>query len=496
MRERSRGRGPVRPVSRPTVPRRLNFARAGGLLLVLEVVGAAIGFVSTVYFATVLGAVSLGIFFLFEALLATLATFSDFGLRGAVEKRISETDDPGEAGAMVTATILLKLVLLSAFGVVVMLFRGPINAYIGANVAAPLIGAAVVYELSSLTVHVLRGELRVGETALLYFLRLVSYVGVAVVLIQLGYGVSALIYGLLVSYVVLLVSGVTRVETSLVRPSRRHFLSLLAYAKYNGIWALGGHVYNTMDLLVIGFFLSQAHVAGYEIAWRLTLMASLFGGIVGNTVFAQLSAWTAHEEFDRVQATVRESITASLFFVIPSFFGVLVLSRDILGVVFGPEYLLAAGALVVLMGEKLVAGVNVVFDAAVRGFDRPDIGAYATVGSLTLNVLLNVALVPRYGLVGAAAATGIAMALNTLVLGVFFDRLLPISIAWNDIGWCIGAGIGMAAILAGVGVIVRPTTLLVLVGHVLVGGLVYTALVLASPSLRRKVIGNVRAFIG
>ncbi|WP_218644785.1 lipopolysaccharide biosynthesis protein [Natronomonas gomsonensis] len=493
MDEKTRGVDPVRPVARPTVPRQLNFARAGGLLLGIEVLGAVIGFAATVYFAAALGATRLGVFFLFEAALATLATFSDFGLRGAVEKRISEGSEVGE---MLAATLLLKLALLGVLAVVVIVFREPINDYVGAEVAALLVVAALLYELSVLSIHVLRGELRTEQTALLYFVRLVAYVAVSVVLIQFGYGAEALIYGLIASYLLMLAGGAARISTRLARPSRRHFRSLVDYAKYNGIWALGGHVYNTMDLLVIGYFLTQAHVAGYEIAWRLTLMAGLVGGIVGNTVFAQLSAWRTRGEFGRIEGTVRESLTASLFLVVPAFFGVLLLSENLLGVVFGPEYVLAAGALVVLMGEKIVAAVNVVFDATIRAFDRPDIGAYATGVSLTVNIVLNVVLVPQYGLLGAAAATGLAMALNTAVLGVSLGRLHPVSFALRDIGWCVGAGAVMALALAGLTTIVPPTTAPALVGHVLLGGVVYFLVVLSSSSLRGKLRANVANFAG
>lgn len=491
MGEKPRDADSVRPVARPTVPRQLNFARAGGLLLGIEVLGTVIGFASTVYFASALGATRLGVFFLFEAALATLATFSDFGLRGAVEKRISEGR---EAGEMLAATLVLKLALLAGLAVTVAAFRDLINGYVGADVAVLLVVAALLYELSVLSVHVLRGELRTEQTALLYFVRLVTYVTVAVVLIQFGYGAQALIYGLIVSYLVMLLGGAARLSTRMARPSRRHFRSLVDYAKYNGIWGLGGHVYNTMDLLVVGYFLTQAHVAGYEIAWRLTLMAGIVGGIVGNTVFAQLSAWRETDDFERIRRTVREATTASLFLVVPAFFGVLLLSEELLGVVFGPEYVLAAGALVVLMGEKIVAAVNGVFDATIRAFNRPDIGAYATVFSLTVNIVLNVALVPRYGLLGAAAATGLAMALNTAVLGLSLRRLLPVTFAIRDIAWCVGAGAVMAVVLAGFAMVVPPTTAPALFGHVLLGGGVYVLVVLTSASLRRKLRASVRDF--
>ena len=488
MEEKRRGTDPVRPSSRTAVPKRLNFARAGGLLLGIELFGTVVGFLSTVYFATELGATRLGVFFLFEAVLSTLATVGDFGIRGAVEKRISEGTAPGQ---ILGAAILLKVGLIGALGVVVVLFRGPINGYVGADVALLLVVTTLLYELSTLTVHVLRAELRADETAVLYFLRLVTYVVVAVGLLQIGLGVWALLYGVVAGYVVLLVAGAARVSTRPAVPGREHVRTLIDYAKFNGIWGLGGHVYNTKDLLVIGFFLSSAHVAGYELAWRVTLMTAVVGGVVANTVFAQLSAWNASGEVDAIRTTLRDGTTAALFLVIPAFAGVALLSEELLGLVFGPEYVLAAAAFVVLMGEKVVAAVNVVLDAAVRAVDRPDIGAGATVVSLTLNVGLNLLLVPRYGLVGGAAATGLAMLVNTVLLGWFLRRIVPVEFALTDIGWSVGAAGAMAGTLVALNTVVPVTTLPRLLGHVLLGGVVYVGVVLLSPSFRRKIRANV-----
>ncbi|MFC6974698.1 lipopolysaccharide biosynthesis protein [Halomicroarcula sp. GCM10025709] len=481
MEEKRRGTDPVRPSSRTAVPRRLNFARAGGLLLGIELFGTVVGFLSTVYFATELGAARLGVFFLFEAVLSTLATFGDFGIRGAVEKRISEGTAPRQ---ILGAAILLKVGLIGVLGVVVVLFRDVINGYVGADVALLLVVTTLLYELSTLTVHVLRAELRADETAVLYFLRLVTYVVVAVVLLQFGLGVWALLYGVVAGYVVLLVAGATRVSIQPAVPAREHVASLVDYAKFNGIWGLGGHIYNTMDLLVIGFFLSSAHVAGYELAWRVTLMTAVVGGVVANTVFAQLSAWNASGEVDAIRTTLRNGTTAALFLVVPSFAGVALLSEELLGLVFGPEYVLAAAAFVVLMGEKVVAAVNIVLDAAVRAVDRPDIGAGATVLSLTLNVVLNLVLVPRYGLVGGAAATGLAMAVNTAALWWFLRRIVPVEFAARDLGWCVGAAGAMAGTLLLVGTVVPATTLPRLLGLVALGGVVYLGVVVLSPSLR------------
>ena len=484
-----RGRGPRGALSPPPLGRTMNLARASSLLFVVELLNTAIGFFGTVYFARELGATLLGVFFLFEATLYTMATVVDFGLRGAVEKRISAGEDPGQ---MFGAAVVLKLALIVVVSAIVLAMREPLAAYVGADLALELVGVVVAFELSMLVVHVLQGELRVGQTAVLHFLRSLTFIVVAVGLLQYGYGVRALVWALLVSYTVLLVAGSLRLSTPLARPKREHLRSLYDYAKFNGIWGLGGHVYNWMDVIVIGFVLSQAAVGAYELAWRLTTTAIMFSTVFARVLFPQLSAWQADGATEKVRDMLSDAMTTSLLLIVPSVVGVALIGREILGVVFGPEYAIAAAAFLVLMVEKLPQAVNLVFDKAIQAFDRPKYGAIATVVSLSMNVVLNVLLVPRYGLVGAAVATLLSVMVNTLILGYYLGQLTTIRFPVRDVGWTVLAALGMGLALVGLTRLLTVETPGALVAAVALSAVVYGAGVLAAPPLRVKIVENVR----
>ncbi|KAA9396691.1 flippase [Haloarcula sp. CBA1130] len=471
----------------------MNLARASSLLFVVELVNTAIGFFGTVYFARELGATLLGVFFLFEATLYTMSTVVDFGLRGAVEKRISAGDDPGQ---MFGAAVVLKLALIVVVSAAVLAVREPLAAYIGTDLALELVGVVVVYELAMLVVHVLQGELRVAQTAVLHFLRSMTFVTVAVGLLQYGFGVRALVYALLVSYTVLFVGGSLRLSTPLSRPGKYHLKSLYDYARFNGIWGLGGHVYNWMDVIVIGFFLSQAAVGAYELAWRLTTTAIMFSTVFARVLFPQLSAWQADGATEKIRDLISDAMTTSLLLIVPSVVGVAIIGREILGVIFGLEYTIAAAAFLVLMIEKLPQAVNLVFDKAIQAFDRPKYGAIATVISLSLNVVLNVLLVPRYGLVGAAAATLLSVVVNTAILGYYLGRLTTVRFPRRDVGWTVLAALAMGVALVGLTRLLSVETPVTLLAAVALSAVVYGAGVLAAPPLRVKIIENVKDLRG
>ena len=125
---------------------------------------AIIQFVGIVVFSRAFGASVIGVFFLFQATLAILAFPADFGVMRAVEKRISENQQA--VPSIVASGAILKIVILLPVTVAIHFNSDWINQYIGADVAYLLIIALVIQESGRFLIHVLKGNFRVGETAI------------------------------------------------------------------------------------------------------------------------------------------------------------------------------------------------------------------------------------------------------------------------------------------------------------------------------------------
>lgn len=471
----------------------MDIARSSVKLFVSKTASSILGFVGIAYFSREVGAATMGVFFLFQALLRMLAIPSDFGLRGAAQKRISEGNDPGK---YLTSTLILKLVPITTIIILIITFKPYINRYLGANLALLLVIALVIQELARLSLFVLRGELRVGQTAILQLIKRATWVGVSAVFLSFGYGAVGLVYGLITGSVLMLAIGWYRTSTSLARPTKTHMSSLFEYSKYNVVTSIGGYFYSWIDIAIIGLFLTQAHVGAYEIAWRVTAVTMLLGKSIATTLLPQVSQWSVDGDNSNIESAIYNAITPSMLFVIPSFFGVLVFSKEILGVVFGAEFTIAWFALIILMAEKILQSIHVVLSRVIMGMDRPKMAAKATVVSIFVNLCLNFAFVPIFGLVGAALATGISFALNTILHGYYLSTLISIKIPYIEIGWCTIAAIGMAFTLLWLKTIISISGLIQLFGVIIFGATVYFILVLSSSTLRTKLRTQVINLIG
>jgi O-antigen/teichoic acid export membrane protein len=241
----------------------MSIARSSLALFGTRSIGAVIGFGAIVVFARELGIAALGSYFLFQALLEVITLGADAGLKSAVEKRISEGEP---AGDILGAGIAMKAVFLAVGATVVLALREPIAGYVGADLVVLLVCVAVLREFGRLTTFVLRGELRVPDSAMVELIQKGVYVVIGITLAFRGFGVRAPVYGLLAGYAVMLVVGAVRMDTRPGVPSTEMARSLLSYSQYKFVSQVGAIGYSWIDVLVIGMFLSPAAVGAYEVA--------------------------------------------------------------------------------------------------------------------------------------------------------------------------------------------------------------------------------------
>lgn len=405
--------------------------------------GKVIWFVGITLLARTMGATEIGTFFLFQAVLRILSIPSDFGIRGALEKRVSENKG---SSRYLSSAILLKLAPLALISLFVLVYSRQINSYLGAELAIYLIPALILYEFSFLTIQLLNAELRVGDAAPLMFLRDTIWVAASVGFVLFGFGAIGPVYGILVSYSTVLVFGMIRSDTKVGKPSTRHLRSLLKYAKFDAISGAGSRIFSWLDVAIIGFLLAQSFVGAYEMAWKVAAIPLLLVQSIRTSIFPQVSVWDANEMTERIESLIADAILPAMYLVIPSFFGVFLFSDEILGILFGSEYVVASVALVVLSGQKLVQAINEIFGRTLQAMDRPDLAAYPMIVGVVLNLPLNLALIKEFGITGAAVGTLVSYALMVGVRTYYLNNLVNIEIEYKKISWCFCSAIFMFAV--------------------------------------------------
>lgn len=467
----------------------MNLSRSATKLFLAEAAGSLIAFLGIVAFSRELSLTQLGTFFLFQAILTFSSIPADLGIRGAVEKRISEgTSEPN----YFASAIVLKLAVALIVVFLILSLSPFINGYVGNDIAFLLVGAILAKEAGLLMVVVLRGELRVAETATIVLLRRTVWVVLGVLLVQLGFGVRGPIYSLIVSFLVITVVGWYKISIPIGAPTPEHGKSLFNYSRYDFISSLGGYSYGWIDILIIGFFLSQSLVAAYEVAWRVTTLFMILTRSISSTIFPQLSRWSSNDQTSKVESIIPKALIASLLFSIPALFGIVVISTEILRLIFSPKYVVASMVLVILMAEQALQAFHVIFGRTLQAINRPEIAAKTAAVAVVLNLFLNVVLVNQFGIEGAAIATATAFGINSILQGYYLKAIVDVNIPWIEISSILLA----SSIMAGVVWLVRMSITidsLPLLGITIVSGvLTYGVVVLLFAPLRNRILEELR----
>lgn len=476
----------------------MNLVNTTLKIFIAKLLEALISFVAVVVFSRELGASPLGTYYPFIALLGIVSIPADFGIRSATEKRVSEGS---EQSTYLGTAIALKLLPLLGMGLIILLADSVITQYLGSNLTIALVVALFTREAAYLGIFVLRGELRVGATAAVKVLQPLGWLIVGYAFFTQGFGINGLVYGYIIGTVAMIILAWSRVSIRPAWPDLNHARSLFAYGRYSVISSVGGYFYSWMDVAILsvfvaaGFASTRAEIGAYENAWRLSLIVLLFSNAIATSLFPQISQWSAEDAIEWVEDIIPKSILPSIVIVVPAFVGITVLARDLLRILFGPEFTVAWLVLIILTAEKILQSIHVIIGRSLQALDRPDLAAYATIVAIAVNFVLNVALIWQFGIVGAAIATTLSFAANTALHAYYLSRFVAIEFPYRGAAWCLVAATIMGGVVYAAQLFVVVNSVLSLLLVILLGIVTYLPVVLLYRPIRVDALPVIRSVL-
>ncbi|NHX41494.1 MULTISPECIES: polysaccharide biosynthesis C-terminal domain-containing protein [Haloarcula] len=436
-------------------------------------------------FVRLLGADRFGSFILFEAVLALATIVVDLGIGSAVQKRMSE----GSGGKILITAIGLQTALLVPVGGMLLVLSDVVDGYMGAPLTTYLVPAIAAHQLMRLGLHALRGELRVAEAAVLQLAAELLVLLGGYLLVVNGGGVTKLIWAFIGSRAAVAALALFRLNTPAEAPTRPTISSILQFSKYNFVASgLGGSMYKWIDTFLIGLFLTQELVTAYETAWRVSMSVALASQAIGSTMFPQVSDWHAEGRLAEIRRTVSDGLSGALVVVFPAIVGSFFFASSVLSVAFGTRTSVAAGALVILVVGKFPEAVNNVVSRTLFGLDKPRPVAFAAMVFIVLNLSLNVLLIPRFGLIGAAVGTTVAFFVNTGLNVLSLNEIVSVKPQWRTIGVCVVAAVLMGVVLSIVTIELAVESLTGLAAVIGVGSVVYIIGLAADNRFRSRLL--------
>ncbi|TAJ58430.1 polysaccharide biosynthesis C-terminal domain-containing protein [Brevundimonas sp.] len=239
-------------------------------------------------------------------------------------------------------------------------------------------------------------------------------------------------------------------------------------------------VLSSTDRFVLDAYLGEAAVgayhASYSIANRTLDVLFLWLGTAGQPALVMA---LERGGVDRLRAAAREQLSTFLLVGLPAATGVALVARPLAEVLIGEELRAAAASVTpwIALSALLFGLTAYYFGQAFTLGKKTRLLLIAMAIPAGLNVVLNLILVPRFGLMGAAWATAASFGLGMVATLLMGRRVMPLPIPWESLARC-GVATGLMALAvsrlpaiggfgelildAGVGVLVYAAAALVL----------------------------------
>jgi O-antigen/teichoic acid export membrane protein len=162
------------------------------------------------------------------------------------------------------------------------------------------------------------------------------------------------------------------------------------------------------DVLMLGILTEQQDVGQYRVALQIVegLGVTLFALSV--VIAPRLAQFHAKQDWVRLQRLLVYSHRVGAVTMLPLGLGVAAFGAPLIELVFGSAYVPAAGALAILALAKILYATVGFAGLALSMLGRAGMATVVTLATFVMNVGLNLILIPRYGIEGAAIATGVS----------------------------------------------------------------------------------------
>ena len=425
----------VAPRPEPEVPELRRLARGGALNLVGYIVSGVLAFALAVVVTRIVGARGAGVFFAAVAVFTILSNVTELGADTGIVRfiaRLRAQDRRGDLRPLIWVAMVPAVVVATLAGLATMVWAEPIAGVLSrsnpADVATylrifgpfiPLATAATVALAGTRGFGTMRPFVAIqsiATPALKPILILIAAIGgLTVTGLALGWAIPEAFA--CVAALVVLVRRVRRAQGGDEAPSATIGAlakEFWAFSAPRGVAAAFQITIIWLDLLLLSHLRDATEVGIYGAASRAVTIGTFALQAIRLAIAPQISRLLARG--DRTQAqTVYQTATWWLIVVSwPLFLSLAVFGPALLGV-FGSGFDQGATALAILSMAMLVnLGTGNVTVVLLMG-GKSSWNLLNTAVALSLNVGLNLALIPRFGMEGAAVAWAVSIIVDNLM---------------------------------------------------------------------------------
>ncbi|MFL5868627.1 MAG: flippase, partial [Thermoleophilaceae bacterium] len=397
-----------------------SISRNTAFALVARLGSAVFTAALTLFLARYLGADEFGVFSLALGIGGVLLLPADFGISNSSARFLAERRHSRAAVADVLRTATrLKLALSGTVSVALFAMAGPIqSAYDASGLAWAIRGMAISILAQSLVLlymSVADALTRVALTLRLVLSESAIEFGASIALVLLGFGAGGAAFGRAIGYIAGAAIGAILLARVLGRRAGQvpegERVGARRLATYGGALLIvegAFTLFQQIDVLLIGALLSAKSVGLFQAPMRLTAFLHYPGISLASGVAPRLARREGHEpEVEPFVRAIRYLVLLQAFITVVA----VVWAEPIINLLLGSEFAKSADVLRALGPFIFLTGFGALLPLAVNYLGEARRRMPIAIGTVLINIVIDLILIPKIGIVAGAIGTDAAFLL-------------------------------------------------------------------------------------
>ncbi len=418
-------------------------AKGGAIAFGLKIVNTALGFLNQIMLARILGAGGIGEVILAVTVVRISAQIAKFGMEETMMKFVPLYIDRNDSSHL-KGTISFALKFCFLFSIVFMLIILLLSKYISLHIfhspgllkLMPIAVVAIpVWVIRDVIGGILRGykdALRalIPESLISPFFRIVVFLFLLVKGVSPLYAIIAFVAGEILAVIascIFLQNKIKGLRFNKKQCERKEILDVAYTVVFTGMCIM---LYTQADIWILGMLTSTETVGIYGIVAKIVLLAYFPMMALSSIMFPLISSIYDSGNLDEFEKVVSESTRWILSMAMPIIMILILEGNYILKYFYGPEFSVGYPALVILTVGQMVKAFAGLIAVILMMTGEHKVYMKLTIIWGILNIALNVLLIPRYGMIGAAAATAFCLSMiDVICIFIIQKRLSVLTLA-------------------------------------------------------------------
>ena len=385
------------------------IAKNTGALALAQIITMILGLVLVIFIARSIGATDFGKLGFAQSFTALLMVFASIGLGQVTIRELARHKEltPKYLGNILVIKLILSVVTFALIALIINLMHYPYDT----TMVVYLIGiSSILGSFSGFLRGIFRAFERMEYEAFLNIAKSIVTIGIGITVLLLGYGLIAIALVYLFSAFVDLLATLVVTAKKFAKPKRELDFSfckqVIPMALPFALTAFIGLIYMQIDIVMLSAMKGDAVVGWYRAATALIYSLVAIPNIVGFAIFPVMSKFYVSSK-EALKTTLQKSAKYLFILGLPIAVGTSLLSDRFILLLYGAEFTPAIIAMQILAFYLPLRFINHATGYTLSSIDKQPVRLLSAVIAATTNIALNLFLIPKFSLVGAAIATAI-----------------------------------------------------------------------------------------